>query len=396
MLKLPRTGDYFTMTLINTTDKLVDFCKILQTQKFITIDSEFLREHYYYPLLCLVQVGYEGGYAVIDPISKIDMTPFFEILQNPNITKVFHAGKQDVEIFYNLTGKLPSNIFDTQIGAMVCGFGENISYGSLVKSITGTELDKSCRLTDWSIRPLDEDQIAYATNDVTYLVDCYKYIRDFIEQNHRESWITDETNEVYNENVYRINPDEAWRKIRHNIHSPKFLTALKYLAKWREQRAQKFNTPRQSILRDDVLINLASAKVQNINDLKQVRNLKTEIINGRLGAEILAALQQAQANPISSDECKTLYNNDLNIFPQDQSFIEVLRLILHIQCQKYKVVPRIVASENDLRCFVRAQDDKTKILSSWRYEIFGHYALKLREGTLSISYNPQTKSIQII
>lgn len=383
------------MELINTNEKFANFCKILENQKFITVDSEFLREHYYYPMLCLLQVGYDGGAAVIDPIANLDMTPFFAILDNADIVKVFHAGKQDVEIFYNLTGKLPNNIFDTQIAAMVCGFGENVSYGTLVKSITGVELDKSCRLTDWSIRPLDEEQVNYAANDVTYLVDCYKYIINYLEENKRTDWIKEEMLNAYDEKYYHIEAENSWQRIHNSIRSPKFLTALKYLAMWREKRAQKFNTPRQSIIRDDVLVNLASVRPLNVDDLKQVRNLKNDVIKGKLGAEIIEALQEAEKNPMSAEECKISKTKDINIPNQEHNLMEVLYMLLHIQSQEHNVVAKLVASENDLRYFVRGEDNKTGILHGWRYEIFGQYALKLRSGELSISYNPQKKRIII-
>ena len=182
------------MNLIDTTEKLAQFCEILNTQPFITVDSEFIRERTYYPKLCLLQLGYDGGSAIVDPLAKgLDLSPFFAVLDNPNIVKVFHAGRQDIEIFYNLTGKIPANVFDTQIAAMVCGFAENIGYGNLVQAITGVELDKSCRLTDWSIRPLDENQLVYALHDVTYLVDCYKYLHQKMAAENRLHWIDEET-----------------------------------------------------------------------------------------------------------------------------------------------------------------------------------------------------------
>ena len=181
MYDIFRSGDE-KMIFIDTTEKLNEFCQILNKQKFITVDSEFIREHSYYPKLCLLQVGYDGDAAVIDPMASVDLSPFLDILQNNKIVKVFHSGRQDIEIFYNLTGKIPQNIFDTQIAAMVCGFVENIGYGNLVHEITGIELDKSQRLTDWSLRPLDQSQLQYAVSDVTYLVDCYKYLLKYMKK----------------------------------------------------------------------------------------------------------------------------------------------------------------------------------------------------------------------
>ena len=383
------------MNLIDSTEKLEDFCHLLETKSFITVDSEFLREHSYYPRLCLLQVACEGASAVIDPLAHVDLTPFFEVLQNKNIVKVFHAGRQDVEIFYNLMGKLPQNIFDTQIAAMACGFGENVSYGTLVKEITSVELDKSCRLTDWSLRPLDEEQLEYALHDVTYLVDCYKYLCKKMEADNRFGWIEDETTALYDEKCYHTEPDEAWHRIRHNIYGLQFLSALKYLAKWREIRAQKFNTPRQSIIKDEVLLNLASSRPSNQAELKQVRNLKSDVINGRLGGEILEALEEAKNHPLSTEECKKDRNNDIKILPQEQNLLEVLKFLLKLQSIDHEVVSRLVASDDDLRYFVRGDYEKTAIMNGWRYEIFGKYAVKLKNGELSISYDNVNKRVKI-
>ena len=381
------------MNLIDTDEKLKDFCKILKKQDFITVDSEFLREKSYYPYLCLLQIGYDGGSAIVDPIAKVDLSPFFDVLQDEKIVKVFHAGRQDVEIFYNLTGELPQNIFDTQIAAMVCGFGENVSYGNLVKEICGVELDKSCRLTDWSFRPLDEEQLEYALHDVTYLVDCYKFLLKNMQQNNRLDWIKEETSEIYDLKHYQINPEDMWHKIKHNIHSSQFLSALKYLCMWREKRAQKFNTPRQSIIKDEVLINLASSRPRNQTELKMVRNIKCDVVNGRLGAEILEALEDARNNPLNDAECRSDKQKETHVQRKDQSLLEMLRFLLKLLCYEQNIVTRLVATEDDLRDFI--YDEPTGIMQGWRYDIFGQFAEKLKNGELSISYNPTDRKIEV-
>ena len=383
------------MQLIDTDEKLKKFCNILKKQSFITVDSEFIREHCYYPKLCLLQVAYDGDSAVIDPLANIDLSPFFDILQNPNIVKVFHSGRQDIEIFYNLTGKTPKNVFDTQIAAMVCGFSENIGYGNLVHDIVHIDLDKSQRLTDWSLRPLDEAQLQYAVCDVTYLVDCYKYLCDYMQNNHRQDWINEEINWLCDENGYCINPDEAWMRIKHNAHSPQFLAALKYLAAWRERRAQKFNTPRSSILKDDVLLNIASTFPKSLNELKTVRNLKSEIINGRLGAEIIDVLQEASQNPMPSNVCRADRKQHPGVPNHEQSLMEILKLLLKIKCQEAGVIAMLVADDEDLRYIILNQPQNTKTMQSWRYEIFGKYAEQICKGKLSITYNPKKKCIEV-
>lgn len=382
------------MQLIDNDEKLKEFCSILNNQPFITVDSEFIREHCYYPRLCLLQVAYDGEAAIIDPLANLDLTPFFDILQNPDIVKVFHSGRQDIEIFYNLTGHTPKNVFDTQIAAMVCGFTENISYGNLVHDITHVDLDKSQRLTDWSLRPLDESQLKYAICDVTYLVDCYKYLRDYMQKNQRQDWIKEETELLCNEKGYCINPDDAWLKIKHTAHSPQFLAALKFLAAWRERRAQKFNTPRSSILKDDVLLNIASTFPKSINDLKTVRNLKSDIINGKLGAEIIDVLNEASHNPMPSEICRADRKQHQGLPNHEQSLMEILKLLLKIKSQEAGVIAKLIADDKDLRYIILNQPQNTQTMQSWRYEIFGKFAELICKGKLSITYNPKKKSIE--
>ena len=383
------------MQLIDNDEKLKKFCNILKKQSFITVDSEFIREHCYYPKLCLLQVGYDGDAAIIDPLTNLDLTPFFDILQNPKIVKVFHSGRQDIEIFYNLTGKTPKNVFDTQIAAMVCGFAENIGYGNLVHDIVHIDLDKSQRLTDWSLRPLDKAQLEYAICDVTYLVDCYKYLQNYLQEHNRTDWIKEETAWLCDENGYCINPDDAWLRIKHNAHSSQFLAALKYLAAWRERRAQKFNTPRSGILKDDVLLNIASTFPKSLNELKLVRNLKSEIINGRLGAEIIDVLKEAAQNPMSAVECRADRKQHPGVPNHEQSLMEILKLLLKIKSQEAGVIAKLIADDEDLRYIILNQPQNTKAMQSWRYEIFGQFAEQLCKGKLSITYNPKKKSIEV-
>ena len=383
------------MELINTTEQLTEFCKTLQKQSFITVDSEFIREHSYYPKLCLLQVACEGAAAIIDPLTKVDLSPFFDILQDNNIVKVFHAGRQDIEIFYNLSGKIPQNVFDTQIAAMVCGFSENIGYGNLVSELLHIDIDKSRRLTDWSIRPLDKLQLEYAAGDVTHLVNCYKKLKEYMKENNREHWIDEEIACLCDENCYCVNCDEMWHKIKHNVHSQQFLSALKYLASWREKRAQKYNTPRSSILKDDVLLNIASSFPKTIDELKQVRNLKSDIINGRLGAEIIEALQEASKNPLPSEICRLDRKQEHHIPHNEQSLAEMLKLLLKIKSQETGVIAKLIATDEDIRYIILNQPKHTHTLQGWRYELFGKDALDLCKGKICITYNPKKKCIEI-
>ncbi len=385
------------MKLINTDEDLCAFCEILKKQSFITVDSEFIREHSYYPLLCLLQVGYDGDAAIIDPLAKVDLSPFFDILQNPDIVKVFHSGRQDIEIFYNLTGKVPQNVFDTQIAAEVCGFAEHIGYGNLVRAITGCDIDKSCRLTDWSKRPLEEDQLEYALGDVTYLVDCYKYLQRYLQEHQRLDWIKEETATLCGEDLYECNPDECWMRIRHTSHSPQYLAALKYLAAWREKRAQKYNIPRSAIMKDEMLLNIASAHPKTVDELIAVRNMRSDIAKGRMGEEIIKALNEAAQNPMPTDICKKDRKDaKVSVPNHEQSLMEILKVLLKIKSGECGVSARLIADDEDLRYIILNLPEKTLTMQGWRYEVFGQYAEQLRKGKLAMTYNAKKKRIDFI
>ena len=244
-----------TMQIIENQAELESLCQVLKKQKFVTIDSEFVREKTYFSKLCLLQVGWIDDAAIVDPLSNwLNLEPFFAIMQDKNILKVFHSGRQDIEIFYNLSGKIPQPVFDTQIAAMVCGFGASVSYSTLVAEVTKVELDKSSRLTDWSKRPLDVKQLEYALRDVTYLIPCYLYLDKYLKEHNRKEWIKEEIAALCDEEIYKPDPESAWLKIRHSVHGAQFLAVLKELAAWRERRAVKFNTPRHTIMKDDILV----------------------------------------------------------------------------------------------------------------------------------------------
>ena len=218
------------MRIVEKTEDLIALCKELNEQKFITVDTEFVREKTYFPKVCLIQVGWIDDAAIIDPLVKdIDLSSFFDVLQNKNVLKVFHSGRQDIEIFYNLSGKIPFPVFDTQIAAMACGFGVSIGYDNLVYLITGVELDKSSRLTDWSKRPLQKSQLEYALRDVTFLIHCYEYLDNYLSENNRHDWIKEELEYLLNEELYKPNPENMWLRIKHSAHSVKFLMLLNYL-----------------------------------------------------------------------------------------------------------------------------------------------------------------------
>jgi ribonuclease D len=246
------------MELITSTDLLADFCQRAAGFDYVTVDTEFLRETTYWPKLCLLQVATEDEAVLIDPLTDgLSLVPFFTLLTNPKVVKVFHAARQDIEIFVKLTGKVPENIFDTQVAASVCGYGDSVSYDNLVRSVTGVELDKSSRFTDWSARPLSEKQRLYAVADVTHLRDIYKSLVEQVDKTGRWYWVEDELSVLRSIDTYVVQPENAWERLRAKLNRPRDVAALQQLAAWREKRAQDSDQPRSRVLKDDALIELA-------------------------------------------------------------------------------------------------------------------------------------------
>jgi len=382
------------MKLIDTTQELENACEILKKQKVIALDCEFIREKTYYSIPCLIQVGYSEGAVLIDPLAKeMDMSKFFAILQDKDILKVFHSGRQDIEILYNLSKKVPVSIFDTQIAAQVCGLGESVSYENLVRFYCGVELDKSCRLTNWQLRPLTEEQLNYAAGDVTYLITCYEKISSYLKENHRESWIEEDMNDLTDISHYEINPDDAWQRIRHNSHSVPFLNALKTLAAWREKRAMRQNVARPNIIKDDLLLNIATACPKSLDEMKQVRGMRPDVARSVLAEEMIEALKEMEEKGFDKKINKKDKEKEITLAPSNQSLYEILKLLLKIKCNEYGIVAHLITSEKNLREYIKHPRAKNQILSGWRYDVFGKAAEAFRRGQLMLSYNPQTHVI---
>lgn len=379
------------MEVIATTTELENLCQDLSKHPFVTVDLEFLREHTYYAQLCLIQIGSHSRCAIVDPLAQgIDLSPFFALMTNPNVVKVFHSGRQDVEIIYNLSHQIPNPIFDTQIAGMVTGFGESISYENLVNHILHKKLDKSNRLSDWSKRPLNKSQLEYAISDVTHLVPIYEYLKEKIEALGRTEWIKEELDILSNPETYEVIPSDAWQRIKHRSHNAYFLTTLRELAAWRELRAQRKNTPRQSFIKDDILLTICAANPKSKEDLFQIRNLRKDIAQGRIGDEIVEVLNHAQAIP----EAEYVKPPKLKDLPdKSSSLFELFKLLLKIISQEQGIVSRLLASDDDLRGLSVFKDKNNPVLKGWRLETFGKAALALRAGELSICFNPQAKNI---
>lgn len=382
------------MNLIATTKELEEACKILKKQKLIAIDCEFIREKTYYSIPCLIQIGYKNGAVLLDPLAKeMDMSAFFAILTDKKILKVFHSGRQDIEILYNLSHTLPTPVFDTQIAAQVCGLGESVSYENLVRFYCETELDKSCRLTNWQLRPLTEEQLNYAANDVTYLVTCYEKIAAYLKETKREEWFAEDMADLLDISHYEIKPEDAWQRIRHNSHSLQFLNALKALAAWREQRAMRQNVARPNIIKDDLLLNIATACPMTMEDMKHVRGMRSDIARSVLAEEMIIALKNMEEKGLDKKLNKQDKEKDIALPPSSQSLYEILKLLLKIKSNEYGVVAHLITSEKNLRAYVKHPKAKNQILTGWRYDVFGKVAEAFRRGKMTLSYNTQTHQI---
>lgn len=379
------------MQVIYNTNELSSLCKRLSQHSFVAVDLEFIREKTYYPLLCLIQIASLDEAAIIDPLAPdLDLSPFFELMQNQNVTKVFHSCRQDVEIIHNLSGKIPTPLFDTQIAAMACGFGESISYERLVKGILNIELDKTDCLSNWQLRPLNEHQLEYACGDVTHLTHIYQNLSKLLEEQNRLEWIKEELEIAADPRTYVTEPDEAWLKIKFRSHNSKVLSNLKALAAWREQRAKNKNVPRQSIIKDDVLVMIATAAPKSKSELEKIRGMRKDVASGVLAEEMLTVLANVKTDTKLRKENA---GDNINYIP---ALVEMFKLLLRIVSQQQGVVARLIASEKDLHLLGAFMDKECSLLSGWRNQIFGQKALKLRNGSLSIHYNPKNKNIEFI
>lgn len=350
---------------------------VIKSSDFVTVDTEFVREKTYYATLGLVQVGFNDEEFAIDPINTdIDLEPFNNLLQDSNIVKVMHACGQDMEIFYNLFGELPKNIFDTQVAAKLLGFGESISYGKLVEHYENTKLDKSTRYTDWTKRPLKEEQVEYALSDVSYLKDVYLKIVAELEKQNRLSWALEEMDKLYEKGLYFVDPEECWKKLKIKSRDKKYLCIIKSLSRWRETTAQRVNKPRPWIMKDDAIQEIASLKPKSINALKNLRFYKFDKKNA---TDIIGVVDYGL-----KEEKTPIIEKNVSVPSSRESFLSLLRIILKERCTKQDIAPSVVATTEDLKNIALGKLDK-KLSQGWRYEVFGKYAQKLMKGELAIT-----------
>ena len=371
------------MHYIKETNHLNELCSKLNKSEFLSIDTEFIREKTYWPKLCLIQVFNGEEKIIIDPLAKdIDLKSFFEILNNKEIIKIFHSGRQDIEIFYNLTKKIPQNIYDTQIAAMVCGFGDSIGYENLVSQLLGKKIDKTSRLTNWSNRPLSKKQINYAISDVTHLFEIYPIIRDKIISNKRENWLKEEIKILISKKTYELNPNDSWKRLKYRNLSKNSIGVLIELSKWREIKAQKKDVPRGNVIRDDAIYELCSAQPKNIEDLNNLRSFNRKGgLRKEFAEEILLAIEKGKSiKKEKLPKIKPPKRLPMGI----SSKVSILKILLDNISEEYGVAQKLIANKNDLQELVLNDKADIKTLKGWRYKVFGKKAIDFKNGKISI------------
>lgn len=371
--------------LISDTATLENFCSRIAAADFIAVDTEFMRENTYWPDLCLIQIATPDEAAAIDPkASGLSLQPLLDLLvDNHDILKVLHAGGQDLEIIYNLTGKTPFPLFDTQIAAMALGLGEQIGYSSLVESYLGHQVDKGARFTDWGRRPLDERQLDYAISDVTHLAALFPKMLDRLRKTGRGVWLDEEMHRLSNPATYANDPETAWRKLRLPNKKPETLGRLKAIAAWREREAQSKDIPKGRIIKDDTLGDLALSPPRSQADLGRVRGLSTTWASNDIGRRLMETIQSAK--PLGPDDMPQRDSNRTSSGKDTALIADLLKLLLKIRSKESDVAAKLIARADDLEMIAAGQREGLAILEGWRHEIFGRDAIDLVEGRLAFA-----------
>ena len=380
------------MKIITTTADLAEICSEFSNHDFVTVDTEFLRETTFWPILCLIQIASPDEAVIIDPQADgIDLEPFFQLMQDQSVVKVFHAARQDVEITYNLGNVVPVPLFDTQIAAMVCGFGDSIAYNQLVSRVVGVQLDKSSRFTDWSRRPLTNKQLDYALADVTHLRDVYLSLKKQLEKQNRSGWVEEEMNILTAPETYDLPVEKAWTRLKMRVRKPIDLAVMQSIAQWRETEARTRNVPRGRIMKDDAIYEIAQQHPKDTEALRRLRALPKGFENSRYAEPLLEAVKSALKIP----------KDDLPAVPKPKrspegtsAASELLKVLLKVVAEQNGVATKVIANSEDLDKI--AADDKADVpaLKGWRYDLFGKQALELKKGDLALSF--EDRKIQIV
>ncbi|MDE1131518.1 MAG: ribonuclease D [Ascidiaceihabitans sp.] len=374
------------MITITTTEALAEYCTQASQHDYVTIDTEFLRERTYYSKLCLIQLAMPGTDAsnavLVDPLVEgLSLEPLYELFRDTSVVKVFHAARQDLEIFFVDAQVFPEPLFDTQVAAMVCGFGEQVGYETLVKKIAREQVDKSSRFTDWSRRPLTDAQKTYAIGDVTHLRQVYEFLAKKLEENNRSHWVQEELGILTNPDTYIIKPIDAWKRVKTRTSTAKFMAVVQMLAAFREEYAQSRNVPRNRVYKDDALVELASNKPKTMEDLSRSRLLLREARRGEIADGILAAVVKGVGMPADRAPKPVGGREKLQVNP---ALADLLRVLLKAKTESAGVAAKLIASAADLDAMAGGMRDVAAV-SGWRAEVFGEDALRLCEGKIALA-----------
>lgn len=370
------------MKVITDTGALAAFCEALSSAEYITVDTEFMRESTFWPILCLVQVAGPDDEAIIDPLADgIDLQPLYDLIANENVLKVMHAATQDIEIFHHFGGVTPQPLFDTQVAAMVAGFGDQVGYEGLIAKLAKVRLDKASRFTDWSHRPLSESQLEYAMADVTHLRVAYEKLRARIEENGRIAWVEQEMIKLADPAKYEVVPEDAWRRMKTKRAQPRYLAVLQAVAAWRDREAMNRDQPRNRILRDDVLSQLAARPPENPKALSRVRGIPKGFADGKMGRSLMEAIEAGRNLP--EDQAPEL-PPIVELPPGAGPLMDLLKVLLKFKCDTHDVAQKLVATVADLEAIAADDNADVAALRGWRREIFGEDALRLKHGEIAL------------
>jgi ribonuclease D len=380
------------IAFITATSELAALCERLAQEEFVTVDTEFMRERTYYPDLCLVQLAGSQDVAVVDAQAKgLDLAPLGLLLAKPEVVKVFHACRQDIEIFLLMFGAVPTPIFDTQVAAMVAGFGDQVGYDALVQALTGGHIDKAHRFSDWSARPLSPAQIAYAAADVTHLRDVYEKLTARLRVDGRMDWVGQEMAALADPDTYRVNPERAWERIKLRTKNRRQLALVQAIAAWREREAQRINIPRQRLLKDEQIPELAALAPTTAEALTRIRGISSGFAAGKSGMSLLAVIAAANAIP-EAELPRTERGGEPN--RASPALIALLKVLLNARAEQNNVAARLVASGEDIEALALDETAENPALQGWRAEMFGNDALRLIRGEIALS--AQGRRVKIV
>lgn len=379
------------MKIITDTKSLENVCNEISKYDYVTVDTEFLRETTFWPKLCLVQMGWPGDAVIVDVLAKdFDLAPFFKLMADESVVKVFHAARQDIEIIYKLGHLLPNPVFDSQVAAMVCGFGDSISYDQLVYKITGEQVDKSSRFTDWSKRPLTEKQLTYALGDVTHLRNVYQSIKANLEEQNRAHWVDEEMEVLTTVETYDMPPKNAWKRLKMRARKPRELAVMQHVAEWRETMARQNDVPRGRVVKDDLIYEVMSNPPKNENALGGLRSIKRGFDKGRYAKGLLEAIAKALA--VDAD--------DLPKIPRSRqapegtaAATEMLKVLLKLTVEEEGVAAKVIANVSDLERIAADDNADVDALRGWRRELFGKRALRLKNGEIALGFSGKKISV---